>query len=212
MSEVYFLSGGEILPDAHGMTGWLEQQGIKPVWLDEIHWLSTDPIPEIQLPLPQVNWPVEGPTAHRLLHLIMDELLLGKKEMSLLVQSGGSSFYGMILGSPTALGRRNLLPKARLTGLAVPKADKSAQVVEWIGSIIEASENEPASVRALYTYEELEDREVQVFLNRFPRIQPKPAAGLIQTLTTMIENDLSGGENGFILEKTRWLATWVEKL
>lgn len=212
MSEVYFISGGEIPPDIHDLNGWLEQRGIKPAWLQEIHWLSVDTAPVNNRLPPLTHWQVVGTTAHRLLHLIMGEFILNKSEMALIAQSSQGGCFGMILGSPAALGRRNLLPGARLTGLSGAAGGESPLIAAWAHTELDALEVEPPAVRMLYTLTGLAERESMEFNNLFPKIQQKTAINQIQGIASLAENDLSEGESGLFLEKTRGLATWVEKL
>lgn len=212
MSEVYYVSGGEILPDSHGLQEWLGQHEINPAWLDEVHWLSMNAVPENDLPLTQAYWPIDGPTTHGLLHLLMGELLLGKKEMTLLIQPANGRYFGMILGSPAALGRRNLLPKARLTGLAASKKGDSTNIAAWLRSAMTANETDKPDLHFLYGSFSLTEIERQALKSVFPWLQHKLANNLIQGLTTLVEHDLSTGGNGIFLENSRRLATWVEKL
>lgn len=212
MSEVYVISGGEIPPDAGGLPGWLEQQRIKASWLDEIHWLGIDSVPGIVFDGRQITWPVTGPAAHRLLHLILGEMLLGKREMSLLVQSAGSRLYGLLLGSPAALGRRNRLPLARLTALTPARSGVPSSLAALIGAELENNEVELPAMRGMYTSAALPEPDAQEFTRLFPGIEPKITENFTHGLSLLSGKDLVSGQWGFFLETIIRTATLVEKL
>src|SRR3990170_9000704 len=109
MGEAFLLVGGVISSVEDGFQGWLENQHLRLAWLDEIHQVSEVPAPESSQTIPVFNWPVDSASAHRLLHLLIADIELDRREMVGLVITEAGDSFGLVLGSPTALGRRNLL-------------------------------------------------------------------------------------------------------
>ncbi len=119
MSEVYWIGGGQLSPPFNELTNNLSSTGIRPGWIDEAHWISADDLylPEFEENLPSYRWPVRSQSAHRLLHLLLADLRSGSREILLLGERNPLNASYMLLGSPQAAGRHNLLPRFRLSDL-----------------------------------------------------------------------------------------------
>ena len=119
MSEVYWIGGGQLSLPFNELTNNLSSTGIRPGWIDEAHWISADDLnlPEFEENLPSYRWPVHSQSAHRLLHFLLADLRSGSREILLLGERNLLNASYMLLGSPQAAGRHNLLPRFRLSEL-----------------------------------------------------------------------------------------------
>jgi len=59
-------------------------------------------------------WPVTPLLAHTLLHLTARVLISGERELVILAQETGEQAAALLLASPAAVGRYNLVPRARV--------------------------------------------------------------------------------------------------
>lgn len=212
MSEVYLVAGGEIPPAENELIEWLEKQRINLAWLDEIQWISTRSSPEVKYAIPQVYWPVNGSTVHRLLHLIFSEFLLSKREMSVVVQEVNDRHFALILGSPAALGRRNLLPKARLSGFALPPDNKPSQLVTALKSLLALNDIEAKTVHTLFTSHDLKGSYSRAINRAFKAVRQETEENCIHGLIKMTNRHLLTGDTGLFLELSSRLVTLVEKI
>lgn len=78
------------------------------------------------------SWQEQPLLAHILLHNAARALESGERDLIVLLQAGGENAAALLLASPAAVGRYNLLPRARMSlRLALRcSADDFAQVVE----------------------------------------------------------------------------------
>lgn len=120
-SETYWFAGGEYELMAAGLPHHLAAVGIQPAWIEEIHWVAPAGValPDLGTPAPVCWWPPES-RLHRLLHFSLSDLQTGVLELVLLAEIYADQVNFALLGSPPAAGRRNLLPRFRLT--AIPNA------------------------------------------------------------------------------------------
>lgn len=133
MSEVYWVAGGTVeLPAGReypaAALDWLRRSGIQPGWISEIEWLSApeawSPAPRWPPGLAAFTWAAQPLLDHALLHAACQAILSGEQDMLLLGAAGEGQAHLAVLASPKAVGRYNLLPRARLPGrFALPLQD-----------------------------------------------------------------------------------------
>jgi hypothetical protein len=118
MSETYWLSSVTTslaeLPTAFPQA--LQRSNLQPNWIVELHILGRGPLPGLNLPATSYIWPVDSIAAQRLLNLLIDGVQRNNPELLALIEipPAGQPVTALVLGSPTAAGRHNLLPLARL--------------------------------------------------------------------------------------------------
>ncbi len=151
MSEVYWIAGAQNWEASQGIDAWLARIGLKPTWIDEIFWLSSPGAPVFSnLPDRSRQWDVTAATAHRLLQLILSDLLCGKNDFVVLVESRGQTISLAALATPQAVGRYNLLPAGRLAALSgLHQGQPAPEIVKAVMANLAEFELEPESVSCL---------------------------------------------------------------
>jgi hypothetical protein len=126
MSEIYWFVGGSGDPSAV-----LQRAGVRAAWLDEVHRLDPgEPLNLIGLNAPWFAWDARSPADHKLLLLASSQLLAASRRLILLLQGDSC----VLLGSPEAVGRYNLLPKARL--LAHYESGSEPPLADWLAAVL----------------------------------------------------------------------------
>ena len=187
MIEVYWIAGVRNLDDPGGLESWLANAGLKINWIDEIFWLSDSNAPIVpSLPNRASYWSLTGTPSHRLLHLIMSELLLAKNDLVLLVEQPGENFSLAVLGTPRAVGRFNLLPEIRLcamdqwsVSLALPEIQKKLK------SQLAEIDLELSSIGIL-AHRVDQNIDLNLDLPGVRKIELRPGCGLIDSLVSII--------------------------
>ena len=126
MNETYWLAGlnAENEMDAPAaIQQLLASSAIKPRWIQAVHWVGSAEYCQ-QLPkdlcalIPDIPTPFCWPQAPLLDHLLLQNLirsiLLDEVELALIGQTGSQGSAAMLLSSPQAVGRYNILPSARV--------------------------------------------------------------------------------------------------
>jgi hypothetical protein len=131
MSEAYLFATVQQIGEANAATALAEvlrSGGARASWLSEIHWVSPptlligQPLVDVQGSEPKTNcfsWPDAPLIDHFVLHAVLRALQLGAFHLAVVGQSHGAESVALLLGSPTAVGRWNLPPIARLTPIHV---------------------------------------------------------------------------------------------
>ena len=137
MTEVFWVAGADLWYSeesaAHGLTHRMAQELIGAVlekasarlaWLDQVIWIceGTGALSDAQQARlseatgqkPLVTWPQPGGSPHYLLHAASRSVLAGDCDLVALAQSGQTTGAAALLASPKAVGRYNLLPRARI--------------------------------------------------------------------------------------------------
>jgi hypothetical protein len=120
VSEVYWVWSGEIT-DAAELSGLMQAQaGIRPGWVDELHWLfaslaqSGNLVEDFPTNLPHFRWEMPGMQDCNLLQSAGRAVMLEQSGLVVIVEEKRGRFAALALASPRAVGRYNLLPRARL--------------------------------------------------------------------------------------------------
>ncbi len=148
MSEVYWITGAKGWEASQGIDVWLARNGLKPAWINEVFWLSQPGDPVISsLPSRASQWNLVGTAAHRLLQLILSDLLYGRNDLVLLVESLGQTVSLAALATPQAVGRFNLEAAGRLKALGrLHQGQPSHDAVNFLRSNLIEMEVEPESL------------------------------------------------------------------
>ncbi len=212
MGEAFLLAGGVISSVEDGFQGWLENQHLRLAWLDEIHQISGVSALESSQTIPVFNWPVDSASAHRLLHLLIADIELDRREMvGVAVTEAGNSF-GMVLGSPTALGRRNLLPAARLCAFSLPNETGLDRVQDGLKSGLAASDIELSRVFALAQLTPVSDTLQKAAAGLNPALSVKTSTGMVAALLDLLQTTPVSGSAGLLAQPSVGLVTVVEKI
>ncbi len=212
MGEAFLLAGGVISSVEDGFQGWLENQHLRLAWLEEIHQISGVSALESPQTFPVFNWPVDSASAHRLLHLLIADIELDRREMvGVAVTEAGNSF-GMVLGSPTALGRRNLLPAARLCAFSLPNEADFDLVMDGLKSGLAASDIEPSRVFALSQLTPVSDTLQKAAAGLNPALSVKTSTGMVAALLDLLQTTPVSGSAGLLAQPSVGLVTVVEKI
>ncbi|MHB0987958.1 MAG: hypothetical protein ACYC3P_04730 [Bellilinea sp.] len=212
MGEAFLLAGGVISSVEDGFQGWLENQHLRLAWLDEIHQVSAFPAPESSQTIPVFHWPVDSASAHRLLHLLIADIELDKREMVGLVITEAGGPFGMVLGSPAALGRRNLLPAARLCAFSLPNETGPDRVLDGLKSGLAACNIEPSRVFALAQWAPSSETLQQSAAVLNPAMPVKTAVRMAQTLLDLLHSAPTSGSAGLLAQSSIGLVTVVETI
>ena len=212
MGEVFLLAGGVISSVEDGFQGWLENQHLRLAWLDEIHQVSEVPAPESSQTIPVFNWPVDSASAHRLLHLLIADIELDRREMVGLVITEAGDSFGLVLGSPTALGRRNLLPAARLCAFSLPKETGLDQALGGLKNGLDACDIEPNRVFALTQLGLVSEILQQAAAGLNSALPVKTTTGMAATLLDLLQSAPTSGSAGLLAQSSVGLVTVVEKI
>ena len=212
MGEAFLLVGGVISSVEDGFQGWLENQHLRLAWLDEIHQVSGVPAPESSQTIPFFNWPVDSASAHRLLHLLIADIELDRREMVGFVITEAGSTFGMVLGSPAALGRRNLLPAARLCAFSLPNETALDRVLDGLNSGLADCDIEPKRVFALTQLGLVSENFQQAAAGMNPALPVKTATGMALTLLDLLQSAPTSGSAGLLAQSSVGLVTVVEKI
>jgi hypothetical protein len=146
MSEVYWVWGGEITGAAE-LSGLLQAQaGIRPAWVEELHWLSAAPAqngnPGEGFPdsLPVFKWEMPGMQDHFLLQATGRAVMLEQRSLVVIVEEKQGKLAVQALASPRAVGRYNLLPHARLVFLpSFPSNEVPEQIAAHLLEPVQSS-------------------------------------------------------------------------
>lgn len=171
MEEVYWIAGSELhyppeemTPEMHVQKGALVAESalaaarIRPVWVDEVHWLSDLDLPGVpRAALTEAGLSAEKPLLEWGSIPILDHMLLQSAALAILAEDNHLVFLGrqvgcatsaLLLASPTAVGRYNLNPVARLLGrltLRINPKD-SAETLKTIFRQLERKELDPSRI------------------------------------------------------------------
>jgi hypothetical protein len=111
--EAYLFAAGEGATPQEALQAALRRAGGKPAWIEELVWLGA-PAPELETPKPALSLP-EGPGLdHFSLNASLRQLCAGERQMLVAGQTRAERSIALLLGAPAVVGRRNLLPQARL--------------------------------------------------------------------------------------------------
>ena len=212
MGEAFLLAGGALFPAEDGFQRWLESQHLRLAWLDELHRISAGAAPEFSQTFPVFNWPVDLPSAHRLLHLLIADIELDRREMVGLVIPEAGSTFGWVLGSPTALGRRNLLPAARLCAFALPNETDPDLVLDGLNSRLADCDIEPNRVSALTQLEPVSETLQQAAAGLNAALPVKTAIGMAAALLDLLQSAPTSGSVGLLVQPPVGLVTVVERI
>ena len=171
MTEVYWIAGTDFRISEEGHTSYaerlsghsliqtiLKEAAAQMDWVDQ--WLWMDETPEDlnidgqvgfrntleQKPLLKWTGPVGSP--HYLLHAMSRSILVGDCDLAVVAQMEQSAGSAALLASPKAVGRYNLLPRARILErweLGCTVKDLAPQVLERI----EKAKRDPDAVRLI---------------------------------------------------------------
>lgn len=212
MGEAFLLAGGVISSVEDGFQGWLENQHLRLAWLDEIHQVSEVPAPDSPPTLSVFNWPVDSASAQRLLNLLIADIELDRREMvGLAITEAGNSF-GMVLGSPTALGRRNLLPAARLCAFSLPYEAGQDRALDGLKSGLAGCDIEPNRVFALTQPGQVSETLQQAAAGLNSVLSVKTATGMAAALLDLLHSAPASGSAGLMAQPSVGLVTVVEKI
>ncbi len=140
MSETYWLLSTSTTPAElpAALQQALQRGGIQPAWIAELHTLGNAPLPGLSLSAAAYTWPVAPHAAQRLLNLLIDSVQRNAPELLALIEipPAGLPVTAVILGSPTAAGRRNLLPLARLHSAPPQPPLENLEVLPYNGLLL----------------------------------------------------------------------------
>lgn len=195
MTETYWLCGCACLPDelADALPVMLRQVALRLEQVPEVHLFGAPPHGwKVPVQLPVYAWPASPAEEHRLLHLVFQSVQASQPEMALLVEVWNGRAAAALLGSPSAAGRRNLLPLARLsaesghghvsglTGLRQAQAPAFEPAQAPAGDTAQAPAFDPAQAQPGPHAEGL----LYQFQHLIRRLQTEKAgAGMAQTMT-----------------------------
>ncbi len=163
MSETYWLLSTSAptaeLSDA--LSQAMHRAGIQPQWILERHQIGNISLPE-ELPTPAAcyAWPVQQPAAQRLLNLLISSVQRNDPELLLIIEQldPHQPCTAALLGSPSAAGRRNLLPQARLhteTETPTESLSRSGLLLPLHQAIADQKSGSLSFHPALFTYLEV---------------------------------------------------------
>lgn len=109
MSEVYWIAGG----DAADIPALLEGTRVKPERVDQTIWLGKAP-PEFNPLGAFFGWGLAPLLDHYMLQAAGRTILTGGADLIVIGQQVGQGFAVALLASPVAVGKFNILPRARL--------------------------------------------------------------------------------------------------
>lgn len=213
MSEVYWIAGAANWDSPGGTDAWLDHSGLKPAWIDEIFWLAQPKFQRIlNLPEHARQWPVSGPTAHRLLQLIINDMLCGMNDLVLLAESLAQAISLAVLATPQAVGRYNLLPLGRLQPIrGIHSGDMPTNAAKAMVIDLAAKEVEPESVHLMVNPGST--MEMPAALPSMKKLEVDASDGLIRSLQTLL-NALRNqtARAGLYVDGTPEIATLLEVL
>ncbi len=212
-AEAYWFTAAAFNPQ-NGLNAALKANAIQLVWIDEIHWLTRDPLalPRHQPPPGIFFWQPET-NPHRILHFILSDLLSGSRETVLMVESESESLARFaLLGSPQTVGRYNLPPHFRLAELPAPNAAGwNAALLTWRSRLeLRLAVETPPLWLSLPAA--AESAAAQMFPET-RRIPMDGSGGVLSRLETLLANirNQPAGWGLWIEDSAPALATWIEK-
>jgi len=139
MTEVYWIAGASLqysgetfAPGSEQMiehpliSALLKKGAARMAWVDQVHWISGDSkslsgaesagILKISEQKPLLAWSEQAGSPHYVLHAASRSIMVGDCDLAVIAQSGQSDGSAVLLASPKAVGRYNLLPRARIIG------------------------------------------------------------------------------------------------
>ncbi len=149
MSDIFWVMGSDLSEGHPTLTETLAGGGILPGWVEIAHLIAekTDEAGEIApgtFPITYL-WPFEAARTGFIFHDVLRLLLIREKNLALLAEKDQAVVHFVLLASPQAVGRYNLMPHAHVTGwwtlpplamAALPqKLDKSGfdpELVRWV--------------------------------------------------------------------------------
>lgn len=210
MSEAFLLAGGRVDPDGEGFGSWLRGCKVSPDWLAEIDHVSAQ---KRSFPGAFVHhWPVGASETQRLLNALIHEIEMDQVELLAFLQADGESEAGLLIGSPAALGRRNLLPLARLAGFSIPIAalvDEKAVIIQK--KLVEFS-LEAKNIIQMSSPPGSDDDWQDVGKSLNPAIQFSRTTRLITDMLEFLAKANQPGTAGLFLRPSAGLATMVESI
>lgn len=116
--EAYIFAFAESAEPAAAVQAVLRAGGARPEWLSEIHWLGSA-LPHLPAPCPVLGWSASPLGGVFQLQALARALQAGVSTLAILGQSGPEGALAFLMGAPTAVGRWNLPPLARVVPLPV---------------------------------------------------------------------------------------------
>jgi len=123
--EAYLFAAGEGSGPLEAFQAALRRAGAKSAWVEELIWLGAD-APTADPLNPTLSLPDGTGLDHFALNACLRQLLAGERQILVLGQTCGERSYALLLGAPAAVGRRNLLPQARIHPAPALSADPGA--------------------------------------------------------------------------------------
>jgi len=104
----------------------LEKGAARIAWVDQVHWIRGDSkglsgaessgILKMSEQKPFLAWSEQAGLPHYLLHAASRSIIVGDCDLAVIAQSDQLDGSAVLLASPRAVGRYNLLPRARIIG------------------------------------------------------------------------------------------------
>jgi hypothetical protein len=246
MNEVYWIAGAEmntlpeqLTPPSNGQEAdvllgkLLKASGVKPGWVDEIHWYSdpvVDNLPqelilgeEFPCDIPTFGWAAQKGLDYYLFHSIVRAILAGDNHLVCFGQKEGSNISAMLLASPTAVGRYNLIPQGCLAIRLVFPANlsqKSKVFMQILRDRLTKNEIDPEKVTylAMPGYDRPEENDIRQL---FPEVtyianDPEKPSGAVYQVNKLVRSlDTCKGCCGLlsgISQGRAILSTLIEKV
>ena len=222
MTETYWIGGAvtlftpaaEALPRTVNIT--LQNSGVRPEQVESALWLGP-----LALAQPAgLHWPVTAPLDHAVLQNACRTLITGEWHLLLAGESAPQAAAAALLASPSAVGRLNLVPRARLTPLpTLPPAPDWPQAL-WTAAQKTGEEDEPLEIEWLACAGPADERaaELQTALPAAQWLTPQPDSplGIVLALNSLVHTlEQENARAGLLLSLTTGqplLATLLERI
>ena len=140
MLEAYLFAAGEGSSPEQALQAALSRVGGRLQWIEELVWLGgLAPA----LSQPALSLPDQPGLDHFVLNALLRQLLSGERQFLALGQTCAGSSLALLLGGPAAVGRRNLLPRARLQPAPALPADPAALADALEAFVLSLAETPP---------------------------------------------------------------------
>ena len=149
MSDIFWITGSDLSESQPTLAAAINQVGVLPSWVEVAH-LIADQVEQAReiasgaFPITFL-WPRHASQSGFILHDVCRSLLIREQNLTLLAEKDQDAAHFVLLASPQALGRYNLMPHAHIAAWwtlppmalsALPqKLDKSGfdpELVRWI--------------------------------------------------------------------------------
>ncbi len=149
MSDIFWVMGSDLSESQATLPEVLAAGGVLPSWVEIAHVISDDEnglakIAAVSFPI-TYHWSRGSAQPGFIFHDVLRLLLIREKNLALLAEKDQASLHFVLLASPQAVGRYNLMPHAHITAWwtlpplaisALPqKLDKSGfdpEQVKWV--------------------------------------------------------------------------------